>query len=351
MLFLRPAPNPYEPPRRDPKQLSADALKRQRAILRAWRRDSERRGRYAEEEEAIKELRDRGALFVVSHSGGKDSQATMIAVRKLVPDKQIIVVHAPLRHVEWEGSAQAAKNETPKGRPFLLAEKYDNVGEEVWLLERVVSKGRWPDQARRWCTSEWKSGPIPREVGQYADKHGHNIIVEAWGIRAEESPRRALQPPLKEHDRHGVTSMKTGEVREWYIWAPIKWQTTDEVFAAIKKAGLKPLWTYQQGMTRASCAFCILASKPDLQIAARMAPDLYALYVAVEHYIGERNRVEWERWGPRRTGWGGKKGKKRPKKPDPDHQATRREHGVPAGGVCGAGGGPGPGAPALRGDA
>lgn len=54
-------------------------------------------------EEIIQGLIDRGALFVVNHSGGKDSQAMFIKIRALVPKEQIHVIHAHLPGVEWEG--------------------------------------------------------------------------------------------------------------------------------------------------------------------------------------------------------------------------------------------------------
>lgn len=333
MLFHRfvPDTNPYVPSWPKGGKVSAQAQAKREAIMASYRRD--KKGQKAVERK-IKKLRDEGALFVVSHSGGKDSQATMIAVQELVPPEQIVVVHAPLRHVEWEGSAQAAQADTPPGSDFLLAEKYDNVGQEVWLLERVVSKCKWPDADRRWCTSEWKSGPISRVVGRYADEKGYDTIVEAWGLRAEESDKRALQDPLTEHKRHGTKSMKLGRPRNWYVWLPVKWWTTDEVFDAIHGAGKKPLWTYQQGMTRASCAFCVLAAKPDLKIAARLAPDLYALYVAVEKYLGDCQLQLWEEFGPRRKGWtgtpGGKpnaKQKERRRPPHPDPGTIKRRSG------------------------
>jgi 3'-phosphoadenosine 5'-phosphosulfate sulfotransferase (PAPS reductase)/FAD synthetase len=318
-----PDDNPYVPTWPKGGKVTETARKKRAAITRAYRQDKKHR---RAELARIRELRDEGALFVVSHSGGKDSQATMIAVQQLVPDDQIIVVHAPLAHIEWEGSEQAARADA--GRlPFLLADKYNNVGEEVWLLERVVSKCKWPDQSNRWCTGEWKRGPIAREVGQWADKNGFTKIVEAWGLRAEESPKRALQAPISEHFRHGTRSVKLKEEREWYVWLPVKWMTTEEVFDSIHGAGKKPLWTYDQGMSRASCAFCIIGAKPDLQIAARLAPDLYALYVAVEKYLAHCQREMWEAWGPRRKGWMGVKGavatkkeqkaRRRPPHPDP----------------------------------
>lgn len=319
-----PEDNPYVPTWPKGGKVTESARKKRHELTRAYRRDQKHR---RAELARIRELRDEGALFVVSHSGGKDSQATMIAVQSLVPDDQIIVVHAPLSHIEWEGSEQAARADTPRGRPFLLADKYNNVGEEVWLLERVVSKCKWPDQGNRWCTGEWKRGPIAREVGQWADANGFTKIVETWGLRAEESSKRALQLPITEHFRHGTRSVKLKEEREWYVWLPIKWMTTDEVFESIHGAGKKPLWTYDQGMSRASCAFCIIGAKPDLQIAARLAPDLYALYVAVEKYLAHCQLRMWEDFGPRRKGWMGIRGgvptkkeqkeRRRPAHPDP----------------------------------
>ena len=52
------------------------------------------------EREKICELRDRGAIFYVSHSGGKDSQAMFITISNFVPANQIVVVKADLGHVE-----------------------------------------------------------------------------------------------------------------------------------------------------------------------------------------------------------------------------------------------------------
>jgi len=43
---------------------------------------------------------DAGALVVVNHSGGKDSQAMMLELAARVPSSQLLVVHAPLGDVE-----------------------------------------------------------------------------------------------------------------------------------------------------------------------------------------------------------------------------------------------------------
>lgn len=52
----------------------------------------------------VLELIARGALFVVNHSGGKDSQAMYLELRKHVPADQLVIVHADLGAVEWAGA-------------------------------------------------------------------------------------------------------------------------------------------------------------------------------------------------------------------------------------------------------
>ena len=51
----------------------------------------------------ITDLIARGATFVINHSGGKDSQAMTIFLRQIVPAEQLVVIHAELPGVDWEG--------------------------------------------------------------------------------------------------------------------------------------------------------------------------------------------------------------------------------------------------------
>ncbi|MDE0032856.1 MAG: hypothetical protein OXU75_06970, partial [Deltaproteobacteria bacterium] len=48
----------------------------------------------------------RGALVVLNSSGGKDSQSMTILLARIVPRDQLVVVHAPLREVEWPGTIE-----------------------------------------------------------------------------------------------------------------------------------------------------------------------------------------------------------------------------------------------------
>ena len=220
----------------------------------------------------------RGALVALSHSGGKDSQAMTILVSRLVPPGQLLVVHAPLGHIEWPGTMAHIERTVPPGVPVILA--YTATGKS--LLERIEQRGRFPDARRRFCTSDMKRGPIERELRRYLKAHPRfgGRIVNAMGMRADESPARAKRAPWRRNDRNSRAG------REWFDWLPIHGLATEQVFDVIGGAGQTPHWAYAAGMSRLSCSFCILASRSDLTRAAELRPALYREYAALERRIG-----------------------------------------------------------------
>lgn len=278
--------NPYEPHWKERDDCTEAQWRAQHELREQRTIELAKRG-LVEEQRKIEKLRDRGALFAISHSGGKDSQTMAIKIQKLVPQDQIVWVHAPLKGVEWAGGIEQILRYKPRNIPLLFAEAIDEVEAQKWLLEWVVRRGAWPSKSIRWCTSDFKRGPIRREIKRYADAHGYTIIVDAEGLRAEESDDRARRPALEPLEaEHGVKSRALGLKREWYSWSPIKWDSTQDVFETIHRAGQIPMWTYVEGMTRSSCAFCIMASIADLRRATELAPEVYAGYVAVEKFVG-----------------------------------------------------------------
>jgi tRNA(Ile)-lysidine synthase TilS/MesJ len=47
---------------------------------------------------------------VINHSGGKDSQAMFLKLRDLIPKQNLVVIHAHLPEVEWDGTIEHIKN-------------------------------------------------------------------------------------------------------------------------------------------------------------------------------------------------------------------------------------------------
>lgn len=222
----------------------------------------------------ILKLRDRGGLFIVNHSGGKDSQAMLINIRELVPHDQILVIHARLPGVDWEGTEEHVY-ETAMGLDVITVQAGKT------FFEMVEHRGMWPSPKYRQCTSDLKRGPIEKGIRGYlkANPQFNGLVINCMGIRAEESSNRAKSQVFKYNKRNS----KAG--REWYDWLPIHCWLIGKVFKTIADAGQQPHWAYRAGMTRLSCCFCIMASRQDLVTAARLNPDLYKQYVDLEKKI------------------------------------------------------------------
>ena len=225
-----------------------------------------------------REMIRRGALVALNHSGGKDSQAMTILLSRIVPREQTIVVHAPLGEVEWPATMAQIEATIPEGVPLILAP----VTSGKSLLDRVEERGKWPDPARRWCTSDFKASPIARELRRYLKSHVRfgGRLVNAMGMRAEESVARARKLPWRRNDRMSVAG------REVFDWLPIFDLSIEDVFRTIRDAGQSPHWAYAAGMSRLSCVFCIMASRADLHTAAQLQLALYQRYIALERRIG-----------------------------------------------------------------
>lgn len=220
----------------------------------------------------IRQEIDDGALFVVNHSAGKDSQAMLIYLRQMgVPDDQMVIVHADLGEVEWPGNMAHIKRFSGD-IPIITARS------KRTLFEMIDARGMFPSPSQRQCTSDLKRGPIEREVRRYLKATpGHSLhVVNCMGMRAQESASRAKREMWKFNARNS----KAGRV--WHDWLPIHHMTEEQVFTAIKLAGQEPHPVYAKGMTRLSCQFCIMASAADLTTAAKLSPELYAKYVALE---------------------------------------------------------------------
>lgn len=219
----------------------------------------------------VKDLIKQGAIFYVSHSGGKDSQAMYVEICKVVPHEQIVVVHADLGRVEWSGVQGHIRNTVHHVLNVVRA------GKE--LLEMVKARGMWPSAAYRQCTSDLKRGPIFLFIRHDMKRRGATIAVNCMGIRAQESTARSKKNPFS------FNKMQSCKGRDVWDWLPLFHHTTEEVFQIIADAEQKPFWAYEKN-ERLSCVFCIMGSLNDLRHGAEQNPELYREYVELEKEIG-----------------------------------------------------------------
>lgn len=196
----------------------------------------------------------------------------------------------------------------------------------------------FPAGGQRWCTSEFKTAPCEQFATDLAaEKHlGQGIhsrmdateallqgeedarekkvehlrprtktvkgrstrvkpvfIVHALGLRSEESDDRGFEPVLSLKDFTSASTKVHAPLYQWR-WLPIQLLSTEEVFRMIRAANQEPHWIYGEGMSRASCSFCIYSSAADMKLAAKLRPDLYAQYVALEHHYGKSFSMQRE---------------------------------------------------------
>ena len=137
---------------------------------------------------------DNGALVVVNHSGGKDSQATYAVIRASVPADQIIVVHADLGdEVEHLGVQDHIRENI--NHDLLVAKAVWKDGSSKTLLNAIERRGMWPSSAARYCTSDLKRTPCEKVVRAQHDWVAKpRNVISCFGFRAEESAARSKRP-------------------------------------------------------------------------------------------------------------------------------------------------------------
>lgn len=228
---------------------------------------------------------DAGALVVVNHSGGKDSQATYAVIRSLVPADQIIVVHADLGDdVEHVGLADHIRANIE--HDLLVAQAVWKDGTRKTLLDAIERRGLWPSSAARYCTSDLKRGPCEKVVrAQHDWKSKPRSVISCFGFRAEESSARSKRPTWAKIERNCTAT------RNWFEFSPIHDLTTEEVFEIIEADGQQPHPIYATGNERLSCVFCVLGSTNDIRNGAAQRPELFQRYVALEKSMGHTFRA------------------------------------------------------------
>jgi 3'-phosphoadenosine 5'-phosphosulfate sulfotransferase (PAPS reductase)/FAD synthetase len=242
--------------------------------------------------EQIQDLVRRGAIFYISHSAGKDSQAMFILLSAIIPADQIVIVHADLGDIEHIGVQEHILatigdfelNVVRAGKTF-----FDMVERRMVTRPDVPS---FPSSSTRQCTSDLKRDPIYKFIRADMKARGSLLAVNVMGLRAGESSARAKKATLTTNDRLS----KAG--REIYDWLPIhelncrvdaKFDPAtmdDDVFNVIRDAGQEPHQVYLEGNDRLSCVFCIMGSRNDIANGARLRPDLLAKIAELEERSG-----------------------------------------------------------------
>lgn len=243
-------------------------------------------------------------VILVNSSAGKDSQAMLTylverADAEGVPRDRIIVVHADLGRVEWDGTRELAEQQAAAyGLRFEIVARAEDLLDQVVTRHNTLrGKGdtttpAWPSSQARYCTSDQKTSQVAKLMTRLATDHrtAHPDrpirILNCLGIRAAESPARAKKTPF-ESDRAATNGRRIVD-----RWLPIFDWSDEQVWNTIRRSGLPHHPAYDAGMPRLSCMFCVLAGRKELVISARLNPDMAQEYLRVEQLVGHTFKAD-----------------------------------------------------------
>lgn len=219
------------------------------------------------------------APICVGCSGGKDSATFAIVTDeflKLINHRgPKLLIHSDLGIIEHADSLPACRR---------LAEK---IGWELIVVKpRIDMIGRWYQRQRdntmrytdlscvkmitpwssaslRFCTGELKITPICSELKK---RFPGQPILNAVGIRAEESAARAKKPISKENKKLTVKTLGTYG-RDWF---GIRDYPVERVWLAQRKVNFCGHEAYDKnGNKRVSCSVCVLAGADEIRASLR----------------------------------------------------------------------------------
>ena len=195
------------------------------------------------------------SAFIVSVSGGKDSAATVLALREAGVGCRYVFADTG-----WEA---------PETYEYLLTMakvlniQIDRVGWPGGFAERAVREALFPHGPTGWCTRELKVRPL-RQYHRKVAKETDGDTVSVVGIRREESHRRSKIERAFEYD----------ERWDGYVWRPILNWTIADVLAIHHRHGLPVNPLYLAGHNRVGCFPCRNADKKALALWDRTHPEM-----------------------------------------------------------------------------
>jgi 3'-phosphoadenosine 5'-phosphosulfate sulfotransferase (PAPS reductase)/FAD synthetase len=191
-------------------------------------------------------------------SGGKDSSALAIYLRRTRPDLDIEYFFCDTGAELEETYEYLGKLEAVLGKPIVRLN-----AERDFTHYFQMRRGMLPSPQIRWCTVDMKIKPLERWVGD-------DQVISYVAIRADEKNRK------------GYVSTKPNITPMF----PFKEEgiTYEDVVRILDEAGIG-LPSYYEWRTRSGCYFCFYQRKAEWVGLAELHPDLFEKAVAIEKKV------------------------------------------------------------------
>lgn len=187
--------------------------------------------------------------FVVSFSGGKDSQVLLDLVARVVPNTDFCVIYSdtgyelPTSLVLYEETKNFYQAQYPK-LAFYIAKN------EQSIMHYWNNLGS-PSRIHRWCCSVMKSAPLAKKLKELhgGSKQPHVLLFD--GVRAEESVSRSGRARIGKNVKHN-NMINVSPILDW---------NSTEIYLYILLYGLPFNKSYRKGLSRVGCILCPYSSQ------------------------------------------------------------------------------------------
>ncbi|MEE8402842.1 MAG: phosphoadenosine phosphosulfate reductase family protein [Candidatus Hydrothermarchaeaceae archaeon] len=188
----------------------------------------------------------------VAFSGGKDSLATLLLVRKVIPDVDVLFTDTG---IEFPETVEYTRRIVSDLGLTLFEE---SAGDGFWKGMEFFGP---PGKDYRWCCKICKLGPTTRLIL----KHFPDGCVSFIGQRKYESETRA----------RSMRIWKTPWIPIQVGAGPIQHWTALHVWLYIMREGVEANELYQEGMERLGCWTCPSSDVAELEILKRLHPEMW----------------------------------------------------------------------------
>lgn len=215
----------------------------------------------AEEQGKTPILNNNIEMFVVSFSGGKDSQVTLDLVSRVIPGDDLKVVYSDTGY-ELPSSlllykqVEAVYKEQYPAIDFYYAKNH----EEVLNYWDLIGS---PSNVHRWCCGVMKTAPLYKLLKDVSSLGRQPHVLSFIGTRADESLRRSTYLKVAKDAKH-TNVINVSPILEW---------NTTEVWLYIFINKLPINYAYRNGLGRVGCIVCPFGSDWNDYLCNRIFPE------------------------------------------------------------------------------
>lgn len=218
-------------------------------------------------------------VFIVSFSGGKDSQVLLDLVSRVIPASEFITIYSdtgyelPSSIELYEEVEQYYKLKYP-GIQFTLAKNHKDV------LQYWDEMGS-PSNIHRWCCGVMKTAPLYLKLKEIVGKGRQPHVLSFIGTRADESLRRSMYSKIAKDAKHSNV-VNVSPILEW---------STTEVWLYILLYNLPFNKAYRNGLGRVGCVSCPFGSDWNDYLCNHLFPETTRPFIEKLKNIAIRNGV------------------------------------------------------------